>query len=137
MINHLSKVGRFLLVMGLTVILAGCQSTKMKQATAENENPIDIQDQDTSDTSSTETDSAFNNTVITDPDTPSVSKELSSANSSESGDKTDAKLFGDIDSSESGKLTDPLHFTPGKDYCLINGISKALPKNNENKCKVQ
>lgn len=115
MINHLSKVGRFLLVMGLTVILAGCQSTKMNQATAENENPIDIQDQDTSDTSSTETDTAFNNTVITDPDTPSVAKELSSANSSESGDKTDAKLFGDIDSSESGKLTDPLHFSPGKD----------------------
>ena len=115
MINHLSKFGRFLLLMGLAMILTGCQSTKMKQATAENENPIDVQEQDTSGTSSVERDSAFNNTVITDPDTPSGAKSLSSSNPPESGGKTDAKLFRDIDTSESGKLTDPLHFTPGKD----------------------
>ena len=97
MINHLSKFGRFLLLMGLAMILTGCQSTKMKQATAENENPIDVQEQDTSGTSSVERDSAFNNTVITDPDTPSGAKSLSSSNPPESGGKTDAKLFRDID----------------------------------------
>lgn len=28
-------------------------------------------------------------------------------------------------------------FTPGKDYCLINGVPNAMPKTNGNKCNVQ